>query len=84
MEALETIVNYAMNKDIPYAAINIPVDSCCNEECGYTGEFNNWCPKCGCEDIMQLRRVTGYLSTDYRHFNNGKQAEVKDRVKHMK
>ena len=84
LEALETIVNYAMNKDIPYAAINIPVDSCCNEECGYTGEFNNCCPKCGCGDIMQLRRVTGYLSTDYRHLNNGKQAEVLDRVKHMK
>lgn len=84
LEALETIVNYAMEKDIPYAAINIPVDSCCNEECGYTGEFNNCCPKCGCEDIMQLRRVTGYLSTDYRHFNKGKQKEVEDRVKHMK
>ena len=84
LEALETIVNYAMSKDIPYAAINIPVDSCCDEECGYTGEFNDCCPKCGCKDIMQLRRVTGYLSTDYRHFNNGKQAEVLDRVKHMK
>ena len=84
LEALETIVNYAMDKDIPYFAVNVPVDGCCNPDCGYTGEFNDCCPKCGCEDIMQLRRVTGYLSTDYRHFNNGKQAEVKDRVKHMK
>ena len=25
-----------------------------------------------------------YLSTDYRHFNKGKQAEVEDRVKHWK
>ena len=30
----------------------------------------------------RIRRITGYLSTDYRHFNNAKQAEVKDRVKH--
>ena len=82
LEALETIVNYAMDKDIPYFAVNVPVDSCCNPDCGYTGEFNDKCPKCGSEDIMRLRRVTGYLSTDYRHFNNGKQAEVQDRVKH--
>ena len=84
LEALETIVNYAMKKDIPYFAVNVPVDSCCNPNCGYTGEFNDICPKWGCEDIMQLRRVTGYLQTDYRHFNKGKQAEVLDRVKHMK
>ena len=30
----------------------------------------------------RIRRITGYLSSDYRHFNNAKQAEVKDRVKH--
>ena len=30
----------------------------------------------------RIRRVTGYLSTDYRHFNDAKQAEVLDRVKH--
>jgi anaerobic ribonucleoside-triphosphate reductase len=29
-----------------------------------------------------LRRVTGYLSTDYRHFNPGKQKEVLERVHH--
>ena len=30
----------------------------------------------------RIRRVTGYLSGDVRHFNNGKRAEEKDRVKH--
>ena len=30
----------------------------------------------------RIRRVTGYLSSDYRRFNDAKQAEVKDRVKH--
>lgn len=30
----------------------------------------------------RIRRVTGYLSGDIRHFNNGKRAEEKDRVKH--
>ena len=30
----------------------------------------------------RIRRVTGYLSGDVSHFNNGKRAEEKDRVKH--
>lgn len=80
--ALETIVNYAMEKDIPYAAINTPNDTC--EICHYRGEMNDVCPKCGGTKISHLRRVTGYLTGDYKSaFNNGKQAEVEDRVKHM-
>ena len=82
LEALEAIVNYAMDKDIPYFAVNVPCDSCQN--CGYTGEFNDCCPKCGSTNIKRLRRVTGYLSTDYRQFNKGKQMEVENRVKHIK
>lgn len=80
LKALETIVNYAMDKDIPYFAVNVPNDTCL--DCGYTDEFNDKCPECGSSNIQQLRRVTGYLSTDWRNFNTGKQAEVKDRVKH--
>lgn len=80
LDALETIVNYAMDKDIPYFAVNIPVDQC---ECGYTGEMNDVCPKCGSDNILKLRRVTGYLSNDYRNFNKGKQDEVENREKHI-
>ena len=57
LEALEELVNYAMDKDIPYFAINIPNDTCL--ECGYTDEFNDECPICHSEHIQQLRRVTG-------------------------
>lgn len=57
LEALETIVNYAMDKDIPYFAINVPNDTCL--DCGYTDEFNDECPMCGSHNIQQLRRVTG-------------------------
>ena len=81
IEALETIVNYAMNKDIPYFAVNCPSDHCQN--CGYTDEINDVCPKCGSDNILKLRRVTGYLSSDYRNFNLGKQDEVDDRTKHI-
>lgn len=80
LEALETIVNYAMDKDVPYFAVNVPVDRC--KACGYSDEINDVCPKCGSTDILKLRRVTGYLSADYRNFNLGKQQEVEDRVKH--
>ena len=81
LTALEQIVNYAMDCDIPYFAVNIPNDTCL--ECGYTGEFNNECPVCGSHNIQQLRRVTGYLTGNYTTaFNAGKQDEVKRRVKH--
>ena len=81
LEALETIVNYAMDKDIPYFAINVPNDQC--TECGYLDEINNACPKCGSTKIQRLRRVTGYLTGDYKTaFNLGKVAETEDRVKH--
>jgi ribonucleoside-triphosphate reductase len=81
IDALETIVNYAMDKDIPYFAINVPNDTCL--KCGYCDEFNDRCPECGSEDIQQLRRVTGYLTGNYKTaFNKGKQQETEMRVKH--
>ena len=81
LDALEALVNYAMDKDIPYFAVNVPCDTCLS--CGYTDEFNDTCPECNSHEIQQLRRVTGYLTGNYKTaFNMGKQAEVEDRVKH--
>lgn len=81
IEALEKLVVYAMEKDIPYFAINVPADTCM--KCGHQGEINDKCPECGSEDIQRLRRVTGYLTGNYTTaFNKGKQEEVKQRVKH--
>lgn len=80
-DALEILVNYAMDKDIPYFAINVPNDMC--EDCGYTDEINDCCPMCGGLNIRRLRRVTGYLTGDYKSaFNKGKQQETEMRVKH--
>ena len=82
IDALETIVNYAMDKDIPYFAINIPNDMC--TKCGYTDDIGEKCPICGSTEIRRLRRVTGYLTGDYKTaFNKGKQQEVEMRVKHQ-
>ena len=83
LDALEQIVSYAMDKDIPYFAINVPNDTCL--ECGWTGEIENECPECGSKNIQRLRRVTGYLTGNYTTaFNIGKQHEVEDRFKHSK
>ena len=83
IEAIEELVNYAMDHDIPYFAINVPNDRCC--DCGYTDEINDVCPMCGGNKIERLRRVTGYLTGNYTTaFNLGKQDEVEHRVKHIK
>ena len=82
LQALETLVNYAMDKDIPYFAVNVPCDTCLC--CGYTDEMNDSCYQCGSDNIQHLRRVTGYLTGDYKTaFNYGKQKETEDRVKHL-
>ena len=81
IDALETLVHYAMEHDIPYFAINVPNDTCL--DCGFMDEFNDHCPVCGSHHIQQLRRVTGYLTGNYTTaFNAGKIAETNDRVKH--
>lgn len=80
--ALEQIVNYAMDHDIPYFAINVPSDICL--DCGYQGEINDKCPMCESKNIQQLRRVTGYLTGNYTTaFNLGKQDEVHHRARHV-
>ncbi len=82
IDALEIIVNYAMDHDIPYFALNIPLDMC--NDCGYQDEIGESCPECGSKNISRLRRVTGYLTGSYKDaFNLGKQAETEERVKHI-
>ena len=82
IDALETLVLYAMEHDIPYFALNVPCDTCLS--CGFTDEFNDHCPICGSKNIQQLRRVTGYLTGNYKTaFNKGKISETEDRIKHV-
>ena len=81
LDALEILVNYAMDKDIPYLGVNLPNDTCLS--CGYCDELNDTCPECGGTNIQRLRRVTGYLTGDYKTaFNKGKIQETEMRVKH--
>ena len=85
IDALEEILDYMMEHDIPYAAFNVPSDQC--KDCHYQGyiPIGSPCPNCGApsDHIDRLRRVTGYLTGNYTTaFNEGKQDEVKDRVTH--
>jgi ribonucleoside-triphosphate reductase len=84
VDAVEKLIDYAMEHDIPYFAINVHINQCA--ECGERiwDSDTKCCPKCGSEKIDRLGRVTGYLSTTYEHFNPGKQEEFLDRVKHIK
>ena len=85
LTALEQIVDYAMEHDIPYFALNVKFGDC--EKCGYSGyiEYDAPCPACGAshEYISDYARITGYLSTKVSHFNKGKQQEAKDRYTHV-
>lgn len=81
LDAVEAIIDYAFKElDIPYLAFNFPIDTCL--DCGYQNEMNDKCLQCESTNLEHLRRVTGYLTTDYHNFNDGKQAEVLERVKH--
>lgn len=80
-EGIEKLIDYAMSINIPYLALNFPIDTC--GDCGYSSQINeDICPVCGSDKIERLKRVTGYLTVDYRKFNDGKIAEVNDRVIH--
>ncbi|WP_442604301.1 anaerobic ribonucleoside triphosphate reductase [Paenibacillus sp. KN14-4R] len=85
-EAFRKIVQYALKMNISYFSVNHPIDRC--PACGYEGVIGDTCPNCAVTETDQpfsrLRRVTGYLTGSYtERFNTAKQAEVRDRVKHL-
>lgn len=73
-EEIQHYVDYVREKNPKreIESIDIEVD----------GEFVNISWELAGVWFERIRRITGYLSTDYRHFNDAKQAEVLDRVKH--
>lgn len=76
------IVKVMNDEEIGYGSINHPVDTC--KKCGYRGVIYHTCPACKGEDIIRLRRITGYLTGSLDSWNSAKQAEEHDRVKHGK
>ncbi|MBE6853190.1 MAG: anaerobic ribonucleoside triphosphate reductase [Ruminococcus sp.] len=86
LSAFEKVVRCMKESGIGYGSINHPVDR--DPVCGYTGIIGDICPKCGRREdehmrgFDRIRRITGYLVGTVDRFNNAKQAEVNDRVKH--
>lgn len=80
-KAVKSLIREAMDLEVPYFAVNVPRDTCNN--CGYKSYDLEKCPKCDCTEIKQLRRITGYTTSEVKNMNDGKQAEVRDRVKHV-
>jgi anaerobic ribonucleoside-triphosphate reductase len=84
LEAFEKIVRHMHDTGVGYGSINHPIDR--DPVCGYTGIIGDACPQCGRSEEVhkfeRIRRITGYLVGTTDRFNNAKQAEEKDRVKH--
>ena len=86
LEAFEKVVRCMKDQGIGYGSINHPVDR--DPLCGYNGIINDECPGCGRREdegdvgFERIRRITGYLVGTLDRFNDAKQAEVRDRVKH--
>ena len=86
LEAFETVVRGMKEAGIGYGSINHPVDR--DPVCGFNGVIGDVCPGCGRTEndgvkFERIRRITGYLVGTVDRFNDAKQAEVRDRTKHM-
>ena len=85
LKAFESVIRYMKEQGIGYGSVNHPVDR--DPACGYTGIIDSECPRCGRTEetgsrFERIRRITGYLVGTTDRFNNAKQAEERDRVKH--
>lgn len=80
VRSIAKIVKVMHDEGIGYGSINHPVDTCHN--CGYKGVIYDKCPICRSENILRMRRITGYLTGDLNSWNSAKRAEEHDRVKH--
>lgn len=85
LPAFEAIIRCMHDNGIGYGSVNHPVDR--DPVCGYTGIIDNECPHCHRTEedgpkFERIRRITGYLVGTVDRWNNAKQAELHDRVKH--
>lgn len=80
VKAIAKIAKLMKDANVGYGSINHPIDTC--RECHYKGVIYTSCPICQGEDILRMRRITGYLTGDLSSWNSAKRAEEHDRVKH--
>lgn len=82
VQAIDDIVKLMDKYNIGYASVNHNRNRCL--ACGYEDASNDLqaCPQCGSTHIDRLQRITGYLVGTTDRWNDGKLAELKDRVTH--
>lgn len=83
VKAVEQMVSLMRKYDVGYGSINHARARCidCSHESG--SDLFDTCPVCGSTNVDVLERITGYLVGGTNRWNNGKKAELKDRISHL-
>lgn len=82
-EVIANVVDMMDKYNIGYGSVNHNRNRCM--DCGYENSDAKLdvCPKCGSQHIDRLQRITGYLVGTTDRWNQGKLAELNDRVTHV-
>ena len=81
-ETVEAVVDLMDKYNMGYGSLNHTRSRCL--ECGFENADANLtkCPVCGSNNIDTIQRITGYLVGTTSRWNNGKLAELHDRITH--
>ncbi len=81
-ESVEAVVDLMNKYNMGYGSVNHTRSRCM--DCGFENAEADLieCPMCGSKNIDTIQRITGYLVGTTSRWNNGKLAELKDRVTH--
>ncbi len=82
-DSIEAVVDLMDKYNMGYGSVNHTRSRCLN--CGFENADANLkvCPECGSTEIDTIQRITGYLVGTTSRWNNGKLAELRDRVTHI-
>ena len=75
-------ISYIIIHNIGYGSINHLRNRCL--DCGFENAEKDLmeCPICGSHNIDTIERITGYLVGSIKSWNDGKLAELRDRICH--
>ena len=81
-QVIMNVVDMMDHYNVGYGSVNHNRNRCMT--CGFENADNTLetCPHCGGHHIDRLQRITGYLVGTTDRWNNGKLAELNDRVRH--
>ena len=82
-DVISGVVDMMDKYNMGYGSVNHNRNRCM--DCGYENAEAEMecCPKCGSQHIDRLQRITGYLVGTTDRWNQGKLAELNDRVTHI-